>query len=210
MSRVLDDRQWRDIAIPPHAPFRERHLPESRIFNCDALCRDDDELRKCVVALSPYCVLTSKDADADGSSLPRNARVGLYRILRDGDAMQSRLPYTIATKQISARGLLRFGRHRPLAFSDVNEINWDIVYRRSLVIELRGELLPRSEIREENGSVGNVSAMKDFLGSMSAASVFIRHLLSHIGKYTVGEYTSTTDGHDRGPGGLTWRTMRSV
>ena len=181
MSRVLDDRQWRDIAIPPHAPFRERHLPESRIFNCDALCRDDDELRKCVVALSPYCVLTSKDADADGSSLPRNARVGLYRILRDGDAMQSRLPYTIATKQISARGLLRFGIRRPIAFSDVNEIKWDIIYRRSLVIEIRGgEFLQRSEIREENGSLGNVSAMKDFVGRMSAASVFIRHLLNRM------------------------------
>ena len=110
--------------------------------------------------------MASKDAATDGSSGPRNVRMDLYRKFRDGDAMPSippLPPYTIATDQISARGLLRFGIHRPLAFADVNEIKWGIIYRRSLVIELRGEFLPRAELRGAPDVAANVDAMSDFV-----------------------------------------------
>ena len=184
--------------------------PNHGFLNFDALRCDDDELRKCVVAMSPKCVVKSKDSDANGFSDLKNVRVELYKKLCDGDSMLSRLPHSIAAKRISTRGLLRFDPHRPLSFSEVNEINCDAIYRRSLVIELRAGSPPRSEMREGNGSAHHVSGMKDFLSSMSASSVFIRHLISHMEKYTVGESTSMIERYAQEPGGVTWRTVRSA
>ena len=122
--------------------------------------------------------------------------------------MPARLPYAIATKQIPLRGFLRFELNRPMRFANITESNWDSIYRRSLVVRLRGEFVPRAELRGDTGVFAKDDALKDFLDSKSAASVFLRILLNHMDKYTVEESSSMIDEYARTPCGATWRTMR--
>ena len=122
--------------------------------------------------------------------------------------MPARPPYAIATKMIPLIGFLRFELNRPMKFANITESSWGSIYRRSLVIKLRGKFAPKSEIRGLPGVFAKDDTLKEFLESKSAASVFLRILLNHMNRYTFEESAAMIDEYARAPGGVTWSTMR--
>ena len=94
-----------------------------------------------------------------------------------------------------------------MRFANITESSWDSIYRRPLVIRLRGKFAPRAELRGDPGVFAKDDTMEDFLESKSAASVFLRILPNHMDKYSVDESSSMIDEYARAPGGVTWSTI---
>ena len=183
--------------------------PKHGFFDCAALYQDD-EMRKYVDLLSPFCVWTAQEGTEGGSEKIKHLRQDLYKKFCSGDPMAARLPYAIATKQVPLRGLLRFELNKPLTFAGISESNWDSIYRRSLVVELRGKFVPHSEICGKAGVFPKDDTLKEFVESKPAAAVFLHLLVQHMNKHTMYECIEKIDSYARMGGGPTWRIMRKA
>ena len=162
--------------------------PKHGFFDCTALYQDD-EMGKYVDLLSPFCVWTAQEGTEWGSGKIKHTRRDLYKKFGSGDPMAARLPYAIATKQVPLRGFIRFELNKPLKFTGINESNWDSIYRRSLVVNLRGKFDPPSEIFGKPGVSPKDDTLKEFVESKPAAAVFLRLLVQHMNTHTMEECT---------------------
>ena len=118
--------------------------PMHGFFDCTSLYMDD-ELRKTLENSVGFCVNTAQEATEGGTGNIRNLRQDLYKKLCSSDPISCRPPYERATKMLVMRGMLRFELNSPLTFSHITEDCWDSIYRRSLVMEMKGQFLPAEE-----------------------------------------------------------------
>ena len=88
-----------------------------------------------------------------------------------------RLPYAKTSKMVSLRGMLRFELNQPLAFNNVREEQWGSIYRRSLVVKMKGEFPPPSEYaaldidnKEHMGIFVKDDTLKSFFGKSACGS----------------------------------------
>ena len=130
------------------------------------------------------------------------------------DPISCRLPYAKSTKMVSVRGMLRFELNRPLTFANIEEPNWDSIFRRSLVIEMKAMFFPAVEFgkipverREAAGNSLKGDTLKKFPESGPAALAFIRALYRYMNDSTIEESMAKIDLYARSEG-ATWRVIR--
>ena len=181
--------------------------PKHGFFDCAALYQDD-EMRIYVDLLSPFCVWAAQGGTEGGSEKIKNLRRDLYRKFCSGDPMAARPPYAIATKQVPMRGFLRFELNKPQKFVGINESTWGSIYRRSLVVTLRGNFAHQSEICGTPGVFPKDDTLKIFLGSMPEAAVSIHLLAEQMNRFAIAESMEMIYTYERMPNGPTWKTMR--
>ena len=117
---------------------------------------------------------------------------------------------------LSMRGMLRFELNSPLEFDNITDDNWDSIYRRSLVIEMKGRFLPSEEydsLTEDEKATGSIfqkdDTLKSFLEERPAALAFFNIVYAYMNKRTMEESRSTIDSYARTEG-TTWRVMRGA
>ena len=104
-----------------------------------------DELRKTIEHIVGRRVLPAQEGTEGGSSNVRNLRQDLYKKICSGDPIARRLPRAKSSRMASLRRMMRFDLNRPLTFNNARGKQWGRIYRRSLVMKMKGEFLPPSE-----------------------------------------------------------------
>ena len=117
---------------------------------------------------------------------------------------------------VSHRGMVRFEMNRPLFFAQIKEDAWDSIYRRSLVIEMKGKFTPMGEyeaIPEETRIARNIFAkgdtLKRFLESRPSGAAFFSIIYKYMNMNTMEDARNTIDRYAREEG-ATWRVMRQA
>ena len=117
---------------------------------------------------------------------------------------------------VSLRGVVRFEMNRPLFFANIKEPARGSIYRRSLVIEMKGKFTPRGEydaIQEEARRARNIFANGDtlerFLESRQAGAAFPNTIYKYMNINTMEDSGNTIDRYAREEG-TTWRVMRKA
>ena len=187
--------------------------PMHTFFDCTSLYQDD-ELRKTLEHIVGYKVLTSQEGTEGGIASIRNLRQGLYKKICSGDPISCRLPYAKSSKMVSTRGMLRFELNQPLTFNNVKEAQWDSIYRRSLVMRMKGKFIPAEEYRslseeqrQKSGFFIKGDTLKSFLESGPAASAFFNIIYNFMNEHSIDERRSMIDDYARNEG-ATWDVMR--
>ena len=109
------------------------------------------------------------------------------------------------------RGMLRFELNNPLMFANVTEDSWDGIYRRAIVIDMKGQFPPKRRARVALGrrkNAGNISpkgdTLKNFLEARPAAAAFFNIIYAYMNNHTMEESRNTIDRYARKEG-ATWR-----
>ena len=103
--------------------------------------------------------------------------------------------------------MVRFELNRPLSIANIEEPNWDIISRRSLVVEMKAKFFPSVEFgkfqverREASGNSRKGDTLGKFLEYRPAALAFIRALYRYMDDNTMGGSRGGIDLYAMGEG----------
>ena len=106
--------------------------------------------------------------------------------------------------------------NRPLFFANIKEPAWDSIYRRSLVIEMKGMFIPKNEydaIPDETRRARHIFAkgetLQRFLESRPAGAAFFNTIYKYMNMNTMEAARNTIDRYAREEG-ATWRVIRKA
>ena len=171
----------------------------------------DEELRKQAQLLASKIVVTAQEA-VQGAS--HRMREDLYKKHMTADAIASRLPYAILTKQVELRGWKRMELNRLPTFSSVTEVTFDSILRRGWVCKLKA----RFKSAQALDGVANPAArgvflkdpsLKAFLKSGSAIGAGLKMIAGFMNGNSKQQCEDAIDNYvERDDGGLTRECLR--
>ena len=171
----------------------------------------DDELRKQAQTLVSKIVVTAQEA-VQGAS--HHMREDLYKKHVTGDAIASRLPYAILTKQVELRGWKRMELNRLPTFSGVTDVTFDSILRRAWVCKLKARFKSATELAAfpnpaDRGIFPKDPSLKAFLKSRPAMGAGLKMIAGFMNSHTKEECECAIDSYvERDDGGLTRECLR--
>ena len=173
----------------------------------------DGELRKLIEHLVGLLVCTAQEA-TEGGAEKRRLRQDLYKKIFSPSHISRRPPYAKRPRILSLRGLVHFEVNKPLVSPNAKEVAWGIIYRRSLVIEMKCKFFPRCEydalprdLKESEYIPPKGDTIKAFLESRPSDVAFFNIIYRYANIHTIEGSRIIIDDYAR-PDGTTWGEMR--
>ena len=171
----------------------------------------DEELRKQAQMLVSKLVVTAQEA-VQGAA--HNMREDLYKKHMTADAIASRLPYAIVTKQVELKGWKRMELNRLPTFSGITEISFDSIYRRAWVCKLSARFKSPAELASitnpaKQGIFAKDASLKAFLKSSQAIGAGLKMMVGFMSQNTKQQCHQVIEDYvERLDGGLTRERLR--
>jgi hypothetical protein len=175
----------------------------------------DEEMRKQVEQLRGGTVFTAQERP---EGMSKNFRLDIFKKLATGEGLFARMPYGPRTKTVHLVGWKRMELNKHLRIGGITETNFNSIFRRALVVEMRSAFVDaewHDSHVQSSYSRGVFPRQNDLAAFMTsppaiAAGLVMQHLFEDkngrsacediITKYRLG-------GLDRGS---TWRCLREA